>query len=170
MIGKLCFVLMVAGFVVFLSGCGDVSDDDYGEHVVSGYNYVLSIDGPETQSNADPGYQNWLDSEGSWFLEGDGFLPPGTTCAQRTCTDSWGYVSSAYIGQHELTWENVTTGESGIISEGRKFESSLYWYCYCDSPPHWSTYVPVTLGQNRIVVTQSAGGIIQQDEVIVTRE
>ena len=57
MIGKLCFMFMAAGFVVFLSGCGDVSDDDYGEHVVSRYNYVLSIDVPETQSNADPIYK-----------------------------------------------------------------------------------------------------------------
>jgi hypothetical protein len=156
--------------ITSLPGCGGDSGDDSGEHVVTGFSYELSIDGPEIQSNTDPGYQYWLDSEGRWFLEGDGFLPPGTTCGQRTCTDSLGYTSSAYIGQNELTWENMTTGGSGIISEGSKFESSLYWYCYCDAPPHWSAYIPVALGQNRIIVTQSAGGTLQQDEVLVMIE
>ncbi|MDT8419758.1 MAG: hypothetical protein RQ754_04950 [Desulfuromonadales bacterium] len=150
-----------------LSGCGGSSS---GEHVVNGFDdYRLSITGPETQSSADPDYQHWLSDEG-WYLEGDGFLPPGTTCLRRTCLDSDGFIESAWIGEHELTWVNETTGASGIISQGSKFESSLWWACYCDTPPQWSAWVPIVPGLNRIVVTQRAGGLVQQDAVDVTWE
>ena len=141
-----------------------------GEQIITGFDYVLSIDGPETQSSADSAFSTYLDAQGRWFLEGDGFLPPGTTCAQTTCLDSMGFISSAYIGLHELLWENLTTGESGVISRGSNFESHLSWACYCPTPPRWSTYVPVVPGLNHIRVTQIAGGLTQQDDVFVARE
>lgn len=158
--------LLALAIVAVLAGCGGSSSS---EHVVKGVTYELSIAGPEAQSSAEPLYLDALNSEG-WFLEGEGFLPPGTTCARRSCQDSLGFVSSAYIGKHVLTWENRTTGESGVISAGSKFESSLYWYCYCDLPPYWSTRVPVVPGLNHIVVTQKAGSLVQQDEVYMTWE
>lgn len=159
--------------VYLLVGCGSDYDDN-DDHEVTGYNFKLSISGSETLSLSDPPYyQNWLDSEGRWYLEGDGFLPLGSTCITRTCrvqTPFWGPYESAHIGQHELTWKNETTGASGIISKGSKFESHLSWLCYCERPPQWFTYVPVVPGPNRIVVTQQAGNIIQQDKVLVIRE
>jgi hypothetical protein len=154
---------VLAIVVYLLAGCGK---SDSPEHVVTGIDFKLDIYGPETLSIADPPYyQNWLDSEGRWYLEGDGFLPPGTTCITRTCSIGGpfnSFVETAKLGQHELTWKNETTGESGIIS-------NFYWSCYC-GPPFWSTYVPVVPGPNRIVVTLRAGSIVQQDEVLVTRD
>jgi len=159
-------VALALGAGLLLSACGG---GDSGEHLVKGFSYELRIAGAEVQSSAAPQYLHALDSEG-WYLEGDGFLPPETTCAQRSCQDSMGYVSSAYLGQHELTWENQTSGESGIISQGSKFESSLYWYCYCEMPPYWSTRVPIVAGLNHIIVTQRAGILMQRDEVDVILE
>jgi hypothetical protein len=154
-----------------LAGCGV---DDSPKHVVTGVDSKLSIYGPETQSIADPPYyENWIDREGRWYLEGDGFLPPGTTCYSQTCEmePNTGASESAYIGEHKIIWENEATGESGIISEGSGLlESSLYWKCYCMAAPRWTARVPVVLGLNRIVVTQRAGNIVQQDVVLVTRE
>jgi hypothetical protein len=166
-INRLLFFLLLV-----LSGCGGGSSD----HTVTGFDYQLSIDGPETQSNIDPAYQYFPTSDGLWGLEGSGFLPPGTTCLGRTCHQAWdtnylGFVEFAEIGKHELIWENEATGESGVISKGKgRFESSLYWACYCDAPPQWLAYIAVVPGTNRIIITQTSGSMVQQDEVVLLVE
>jgi hypothetical protein len=153
--------LLLVAWGMVLAGCGG---DAGGEHVVTGQNFSLAIDGPPTVSNADAGHAQQLDGEGRWALEGSGFLPDGTTCARRSCTpDAFGMYESAHLGPHELSWRNETTGASGNIG-------NLSWFCYCERPPRWAQYAPVVLGQNRIVITQRAGAVVRQVSVLVTRQ
>lgn len=145
---------------LLLAGCGSGGD---GKRIVEGYEFALSIDGPDAVSNADPQYRHWLDAEGRWFLEGNGFLPPNTACYSGQCRDANGLMSSAELGPYEFVWKNETTGETGGVS-------NLSWFCWCSSAPRWSAYVPVVAGANRITVTQRAGAWVQQDQVLVTRQ
>ncbi len=153
-------LLLGMSLVVGLSACGG---DGSGYQLVGPLASVVAIDGPETQSNIDPKYVNWLDSQSRWFVEGDGFLPPGTVCARTQCKDSLGFMSSASLGPYEMSWTNSATGQSGVIG-------GLSWFCYCQPAPRWSAFVPVVPGANRITVTQRAGTTVQTDEVLVMIE
>lgn len=96
----------------------------------------------------------------SVLLQGDGFLPPGSSCPGRC---EWlGPPVFGQLGTYTLRWENTTSATSGEIG--------LRWICNCGgSAPFWSTLVPLVPGENRIVVTERAGATQQRAEVSVTR-
>lgn len=113
--------------------------------------YTLKIDGPETLA---------VDTE-TVVLTGEGFVPAGSSCPGG-CEGPLPPPVFGQLGPYTLRWENAAGALSGAIT--------LAWICNCGgSAPYWISVVPLRPGDNRIVVTQRAGGVEQRDEVLVTR-
>lgn len=85
-------------------------------------------------------------TEGTVWLRGEGFLPPGSYCAPEPSPFSQpGPPRFDTVGPHKITWTNTTTGTTGGMR--------LSWSC--GSAPTWSTWVPLAPGANHLTVTQS---------------
>lgn len=128
----------------FLAGCGGG-----GSHEPQ---YALTIEEPPSLTTTQP--EIWLN--------GEGFLPPESTCPDTGCTGLLPPPVFGRLGPYTLDWRNDANGASGTLR--------LSWICNCGgSTPSWFGSMPLVLGTNRITVTMTAGGYTQTASVTVTR-
>lgn len=127
-----------------LTACGGGGGDD-------APSYALRIDSAVVSTS--------YPTEGSALLKGEGFLPPGSRCAEDPSPFAAVPVFD-HLGLYTLTWTNAATGKSG--------ETRLYWNC--GAAPTWGAWVPLAPGENHITVTMVAGSLEQKADVVVTRQ
>jgi hypothetical protein len=130
------------------SGCG------------SGGGLSLSIEGPEAFNTA---------SE-SAILRGEGFVPPGSSCTGRGTCGPFAPPVLGSLGQYELRWSNLATGQSGNAVTVHPVAFDGLIVCNCLSGIEFTAQVPLAPGPNRIVITQTAGAAEASDEVVITRQ
>ena len=129
----------LAGLVA-LSACGDEGFDTETGTSTSGY---VGIDEPT--------------EEATYSTDDDIVRLHGTA--------HWGNWSYNYETGFNtgcvVTWTNAATGESGIACS-----HVTGWYMYTHE---WSATIPLVMGDNRITMTSSGGGLIGTDSITVIR-
>ena len=114
--------------------------------------HALAIDPPAALST----------SADSMLLTGTTFLPPGSTCTSGNCSGLLPPPVFGTLGPHVLAWSNAATGAGGAIV--------ARWQCNCGgSAPFWMQTIPLAMGDNRITVTMTAGGLSETAAITLTR-
>lgn len=67
-----------------------------------------------------------------------------------------------------VTWENVTTGASGSANQYVQYCNLLGQTYVCEH--YWSTYIPLTIGSNEIIVIASDPAYSDIDTLTIMRE
>lgn len=93
-------------------------------------------------------------------LNGTAFAPQGTVCTSYagTCSCS---IGTPALGQ----WRNTTTGASGLLTLGVNAQN----FCATPDAVWWSALIPLSFGNNLIVITLSDSRTQTSTNITVTR-